>query len=98
MAEKHALKDIRETGSLPVPRHLCNAVTGLMRRFGYGKGYQYAHDHKDALVHQQHLPQELEGRFYYKPTNRGYESIINERLTQWRKILNKRAKSNADLT
>jgi putative ATPase len=59
---------IRETGNLPVPLHLRNAVTGLMRSMGYGRGYRYAHDYPGARVEQQHLPDDLEGRKFYEPT------------------------------
>ena len=71
--------------------HLRNAPTKLMKGLGYGKNYQYAHDNPDALVDQDHLPEELAGRTYYDPTNRGYEAIIRDRLLKWRKILKQRA-------
>jgi putative ATPase len=84
-------KDIRQTGTLPVPLHLRNAPTKLMQDIGYGKGYQYAHDSSDAIVDQNHLPDQLTGRTYYQPTNRGYEATIRDRLMKWRKILKERA-------
>jgi putative ATPase len=84
-------RDIRKTGSLPVPLHLRNAPTGLMKDLGYGQGYQYAHDSSDGLVDQEHLPLELKGQTYYEPTNRGYEAIVRDRLLKWRKILKQRA-------
>ena len=86
-----ARKTIDETGSLPVPMQIRNAPTGLMRRLGYGRGYQYAHDDPDALVLQEHLPDELIGRRFYEPTNRGYEAVIRDRLAKWRAILRRRA-------
>ncbi|MBV8222740.1 MAG: replication-associated recombination protein A, partial [Candidatus Eremiobacteraeota bacterium] len=58
---------IEETGTLPVPLHLRNAPTGLMKQLGYGKDYQYAHDFDDAKVEQQHLPDELKGRTFFEP-------------------------------
>jgi putative ATPase len=58
---------VEETGALPVPLHLRNAVTGLMKNLGYGAGYKYAHDFEDAKVDQQHLPDELAGRTFYDP-------------------------------
>jgi len=91
MASKKIKNDIKRTGTLPVPMHLRNAPSRLMKEIGYGKGYQYAHDNRDGLVDQQHLPEELEGRSYYEPTNRGYEAIIRDRLIKWRKILKQRA-------
>ena len=84
-------RDIRKTGSLPVPLHLRNAPTGLMKDLGYGHGYQYAHDSADGLVDQEHLPLELKGQIYYEPSNRGYEAIVRDRLLKWRKILKQRA-------
>jgi putative ATPase len=61
---------IRETGNLPVPLHLRNAVTGLMRSMGYGRGYRYAHDYPGGKVEQQHLPDQLSGRRFYEPGER----------------------------
>lgn len=83
--------DIERTGSLPVPLHIRNAPTKLMKEFGYGKGYQYAHDDREGLVLQEHLPPELRGSSYYEPTNRGYEAVIRDRLTKWKQILKQRA-------
>ena len=62
-----AVEAIEETGTLPVPLHLRNAATGLMRELGYGKNYQYAHDFPDAKVDQQHLPDELKDRKFFEP-------------------------------
>jgi putative ATPase len=62
-----ARQAIEETGNLAVPLHLRNAVTGLMRSMGYGRGYRYAHDYPDGVVEQQHLPDGLEGRSFYEP-------------------------------
>jgi putative ATPase len=62
-----AVAAIEQTGTLPVPLHLRNAVTGLMRDLGYGKEYRYAHDYPDAKVEQQHLPDELAGRRFFEP-------------------------------
>ncbi|PKN33019.1 MAG: AAA family ATPase [Deltaproteobacteria bacterium HGW-Deltaproteobacteria-19] len=79
--------EIRRTGSLPVPLHIRNAPTRLMKDLGYGDGYQYAHDYEDAVVFQEHLPEELQGKRFYNPTDRGYEKMIGERLAWWRKRL-----------
>jgi putative ATPase len=84
------LDDIRQTGSLEVPLHIRNAPTRLMKNLDYGKGYQYAHNHENGLVLQEHLPPELAGRTYYSPTTRGYEAIIKDRLVKWRRILENR--------
>jgi len=91
-------EDINRTGSLPVPLHLRNAPTALMKDFGYGHGYQYAHDDRDGLVRQEHLPAELAGRTYYEPTNRGFEAVIKDRLTKWKLILKQRAQQHEQQT
>jgi putative ATPase len=83
-------QDIERTGSLPVPLHIRNAPTTLMKNLGYGKGYQYAHDAPDALVDQDHLPPQLRGARYYEPANRGHEALIRDRLTKWRQLLAQR--------
>jgi putative ATPase len=74
-----AKKDALETETQPVPLHLRNAPTRLMRELGYGKGYKYAHDFDNAEVDQQHLPPGLEGRRYYIPTDRGFEAELRKR-------------------
>ncbi len=68
-----ALRDVEATRNDPVPLHLRNAVTGMMRQMGYGKGYKYAHDFDGATVEQQHLPDSVAGHRYYRPTDRGWE-------------------------
>jgi putative ATPase len=83
-------RDIEKTGSLPVPLHIRNAPTRLMRELDYGKGYRYAHDEAEGLVDQEHLPDELSGKKYYHPTKRGHEAIVKDRLTKWRQILKAR--------
>jgi putative ATPase len=78
-----ALKDVAETRNEPVPLHLRNAPTKLMKGMGYGQGYKYAHDYDEAQVDQEHFPPNLAGRRYYDPTSRGFEAEIRERLA-WR--------------
>jgi putative ATPase len=73
-------KDIRQGRNEPVPLHLRNPVTDLMRRMGYGQGYKYAHDYPDHFVKQQNLPPALQGKRYYVPTEQGYEKEIGDRL------------------
>ncbi len=85
-----AMADVRKFGTLPVPLHIRNAPTRLMKELGYGKGYKYAHNYRDAIAEQEHMPSELRNRIYYKPTTRGYEKVIKDRLDKWRKILAKR--------
>ncbi|CAK8714141.1 Replication-associated recombination protein A [Candidatus Electrothrix aarhusensis] len=91
LTEKRIKEEICRSGTLPVPLHLRNAPTGLMKKIGYGKGYQYAHDTEDGLVVQEHLPDKLAGKRFYQPTERGFEAIIHDRLSKWRKILQQRA-------
>lgn len=78
-----ALKDVQQTRNEPVPLHLRNAPTDLMKRAGYGRGYEYAHDLPEGRSDQAHLPPNLEGRIYYDPTRRGFEAEVAERLA-WR--------------
>jgi putative ATPase len=80
-----AQTDVRERPAEPVPLHLRNAPTGLMRDLGYGRGYQYAHDAPDARVDQVHLPEALRARAYYQPTDRGLEAEVGRRLAEWRR-------------
>ena len=65
-----ALGDVEQTRADPVPLHLRNAPTGLMKRLGYGQGYRYAHDFEGGVVDQEHLPESLRGRTYFRPTPR----------------------------
>ena len=79
---------IGKTGALPVPIHIRNAPTRLMKDLGYGGGYRYAHDFPDGYVPQEYLPERLAGRglTFYVPTERGYEKTIRERIERWRRI------------
>jgi putative ATPase len=77
---------INETGTLAVPLHIRNAPTRLMKDLGYGKGYQYAHEFEDAYVPQDYLPDNLMGEVYYRPTARGHEKVIKDRIEKWRKL------------
>jgi len=87
---------IRETGALPVPLHLRNAPTPLMDALGYGKGYQYAHDFKEALVKQAYLPETLKGIRFYHPTERGYEATLKQRFETWQRLLKDGAKKSEE--
>ncbi len=75
-----AAKDVKEKGSLPVPMHIRNAPTRLMKELGYGRGYKYPHNYDDGYVEANYMPEGLKGRRYYKPTERGKEKEIKERL------------------
>jgi putative ATPase len=85
------LETIRAGASDPVPLHLRNAPTGLMKAEGYGRGYEYAHDAEDAVTGMDCLPYSLAGRRFYRPTRRGLEKIIEERLDEWRKARDAKA-------
>jgi putative ATPase len=85
-------KDIKTYGHLPVPLVIRNAPTRMMKDMNYGKGYQYAHNYQDALVQQQHLPDKLQGRKYYYPTERGFEKEIKRRMAVRKDRLSKNNK------
>src|SRR6202171_1627635 len=74
--------DVERTAAEPVPLHLRNAPTGLMKGLGYGQGYQYAHDLEDKVADMQCLPGNLTDRVYYRPTSEGLEKRIQERLEE----------------
>jgi len=82
VAYTRARKDVRERGALPVPLHLRNAPTGLMRSLGYGRDYRYPHNFEGHYVRENYLPDELKGRIYYSPSDSGYEKTIAERLAR----------------
>ena len=85
-----ALAEVRNSGALPVPLHIRNAPTKLMKEQGYGKGYQYAHDYEDGYSGQECLPEVLAGRKFYEPSGHGYEKSILERM-EWLKNRKDRA-------
>jgi len=87
---------IRQTGTLPVPLHIRNAPTKLMKEIGYGKDYKYAHDYRDAFAGQDYLPEILIKRrvIFYRPTERGYEKTIGERMDFWRQLREKNKKQD----
>ena len=76
-------EDVERTRNDPVPLHLRNPVTGLMKRSGYGKDYKYAHDFPGHFVEQQNLPDTLQGKQYYSPSDQGYEKEIAARIEAW---------------
>lgn len=83
LALKAAQKLVRETGDLPVPIHLRNAPTKLMKEIGYGKGYQYAHDHPGNFVKQDFLPEEISRTSLFKPGQNVREQELKQRLEKW---------------
>jgi putative ATPase len=83
-------EDLSRTIAEPVPLHLRNPVTGLMKHIGYGKGYQYAHNTQEKVTDMTCLPESLLGRQYYRPTDQGFEARIRQRLEEIRKIQRKK--------
>lgn len=80
MAIEHAMRDVKTKPNEPVPLHLRNAPTSLMKELGYGDAYRYVHDFEGNFVGQDYLPESLSKMVYYKPTNNGREGTIRERL------------------
>jgi putative ATPase len=78
-------KDVRELENMPVPLHIRNAPTTLMKDLGYGKGYKYPHDYPEHFIEEEYLPENLKGRTYYHPTEQGFEKEIKKRLEDWRR-------------
>ena len=78
-------EDIQRTQALPVPMHIRNAPTKLMKDLGYGKDYKYPHDSPDHFVDETYLPENLKNRKYYQPTDFGFEKETKKRLEWWKK-------------
>ena len=76
------LEDVKKTEAQPVPLHLRNAVTALMKNLGYGKGYKYAPDFEEKVTEMQCLPDNLAGRTYYKPTDQGFEARLRAKMDE----------------
>jgi len=89
-AYSNAAEDAHRDVAQPVPLHLRNAPTKLMKDLAYGKGYKYAHHEEDAIADMSCLPSALEGRTYYEPRDRGFEKEIKRRLDGWAEIKKKR--------
>ena len=86
MAMCGAAEDVKRHGPLPVPLHLRNAPTPLMKSLGYGRNYKYAHDYAGHVADQQHLPDQLKDRRYYQPSDNGAERELRARLEQVRRL------------
>ena len=89
-AYQQAAADALRDEAQPVPLHLRNAPTRLMKDLEYGKGYQYAHDEREGVAAMDCLPERLRGRKYYRPTERGFEKEIKRRLDGWEAIKRRR--------
>jgi putative ATPase len=79
-------QEIEHTRQEPVPLHLRNAPTRLMKELEYGKGYRYAHDEEDRVADMDCLPESLQGRSYYQPTQEGREKLLAQRMEEIRRI------------
>ena len=90
------VRDVETTSAEPVPLHIRNAPTKLMKQIGYGKGYQYAHDLEEKVADMDCLPDKLRGRRYYHPTQEGVEKRIAERLKEIQKLRSQAGKRDAD--
>ena len=80
LAEKAVKAEIEATGPEPVPLHIRNAPTSLMKRLGYARGYLYPHNYPGARVEQEYLPEKIKNRLFYRPTDRGFEKEIRRRM------------------
>ena len=85
LAEKAVKIEIEDSGPQPVPLHIRNAPTGLMKNLGYGRGYLYPHNHPGGWVEQEYLPEKIGRRIFYQPTERGFEKEIRRRLVDQKK-------------
>jgi putative ATPase len=94
MAQKAAWRTAKDSGSLMPPANILNAPTKLMKDIGYGKGYAYDHDAEEGFSGANYWPDELEPQEFYRPTDRGFEARVRERLEYWaerRKELNSKS-------
>jgi len=97
MATVEAAEAVRTEPDAPVPLHIRNAPTRLMKNLDYGKGYQYAHDYAEKMTAMECLPDSLRGRRFYHPTDQGQEARYRERLEQiltWKEARRKEPRSN----
>ena len=88
-----ARRAAEQTGSLPPPRHILNAPTSLMKKQGYGAGYEYDHDTAEGFSGQDYFPDEMTRRQFYDPPERGFEREIRKRLEYWQKLRGKLGKA-----
>ncbi len=85
LAERSVKEEIKRSGSQPVPLHIRNAPTTLMKRLGYGRGYLYPHNYSGGWVKQEYLPKKVKNRIFYRPTDRGFEKEVRKRMEGRRK-------------
>jgi putative ATPase len=89
IAYGEVVKDVEKSAHEPVPLHIRNAPTKLMKELGYGRGYQYAHDSPEATTDMETMPESLKGRVYYKPGDLGFEKDIAKRMAWWQSLKKK---------
>jgi len=89
VAYGNAREAVEKFGALPVPLHIRNAPTQLMKSLGYGRNYKYAHDYNDGFVAQHYLPEAMSDKLFYFPQDRGYEKLIKQRLDHWREMVDR---------
>lgn len=95
VAEKEVKKEITQSGPLPVPMHIRNAPTKLMKKLGYSKGYLYPHNYPDAWIEQEYLPEKMRDKIFYRPTGRGFEQEIRRRMEKINRAISQaRKKTN----
>jgi putative ATPase len=92
LAEKGVKAEIESSGPQPVPLHIRNAPTRLMKRLGYARGYLYPHNYPEGWVEQEYLPEKVKNRIFYRPTGRGFEKEIRRRMAALKRA-NKKAPS-----
>jgi putative ATPase len=85
LAQKTLKDEIEKTGAQPVPLHIRNPATRLMKNLGYGAGYRYPHNYPGARVDQDYLPELLKTRVFFRPTGRGFEREILKRMESHKK-------------
>jgi putative ATPase len=84
-----ARREVEESPAEPVPPHIRNAPTSLMRDLGYGQDYKYPHEYEGHFVAEEYLPEKLQGKIFYRPSDQGLEAKIKERLEKWRGLKKK---------
>ena len=94
VAERSVRKEIEESGPLPVPLHLRNAPTGLMKQMGYGEGYLYPHDHPDGQIGQEYLPEKMQQKVFYRPSKRAFEQEIRNKMIEQHRSRSRNAKDD----
>jgi putative ATPase len=87
------MRAAKEGGSLLPPKHILNAPTRLMKGEGYGRGYRYDHDAPDAFSGQDYFPEELERQEFYRPTARGFEKELSDRMAAWDRLRKERGRA-----